>query len=251
MNTTTTTSNTTIESNINNINIINTESNNEKSKKIYVYKRSIIKSKNQSHSIKKNKDTLKITNLPKTQRGIVHSSSSGNLLSKFTPNNNNQNKKKEDTFINIEDLLLLEDKFCDVIYALSIKSSNLSNECFELLNFYNNSSLYNKFENYYKNEEHKIVVHKVINLILYDIILCYNISFDRNFLITSNDVLSTILNLNHKSYLILCEYINSKISSTALGNIWVKKLKDMLFSKLEHINLNNRDYIQFLINQNS
>ena len=132
------TSNTTNESNINNIhNILNTETNNvNKPKKIYVYKRNIIKSKNPSPSTKRNKDTLKITNLPKTQRGIVHSSSSGNLLSKFTPNNNNQNKVKEDTFINIEDLLLLEDKFCDVINALSIKSSNLPNECFELLNFY-------------------------------------------------------------------------------------------------------------------
>ncbi len=86
---------------------------------------------------------------------------------------------------------------------------------------------------------------------MYDIIFCYNISFDRNFLITSSDVLSTILNLNHKSYLILCEYINSKIYSTALGNTWVKKLKDMLFFKLEHINMNNKDYIQFLINQNT
>ena len=96
-----------------------------------------------------------------------------------------------------------------------------------------------------------MVVHKVINLIIYDIILCYNIAFDKNFLFTSKDILSIILNLNHKCYLILCDYINSKISSTALGNAWVKKLKNMLFSKLEHINLNNRDYIQFLINQNS
>ena len=246
---TTTTSNTTNESNINNI--MNTESNNEKLKKIYVYKRNIIKSKNQNNTIKKNKEIHKIANIPKTQRGIIHSSSSGNLKSNLNTNNNiNQNYKKEDTFINIEDLLLLEDKFSDVIYALSIKSSNLSNDCFELLNFYNNSSLYNKFENYYKNEEHKIVVHKVINLILYDIILCYNITFDKNFLFTSKDILSIILTLNHKCYLILCDYINSKISSTALGNIWVRKLKDMLFSKLEHINLNNRDYIQFLINEN-
>ena len=252
MNTTTTTSNTTIESNINNINIINTESNNEKSKKIYVYKRSIIKSKNQNHSIKKNQDIHKITNIPKTQRGIIHSSSSNNLKSNLNSNNNiNHNYKKEDTFINIEDLLLLEDKFSDIIYALNVKSSNLSNDCFELLNFYNNSSIYNKFENYYKNDEHKMVVHKVINLIIYDIILCYNIAFDKNFLFTSKDILSIILNLNHKCYLILCDYINSKISSTALGNAWVKKLKNMLFSKLEHINLNNRDYIQFLINQNS
>ncbi len=249
---TSTTSNTTIESNINSV--LNTESSKqENNKKTYVYKRNIIKKKNQSPSTKKNKETYKISNVPKSQRVIVHSSSSGNLISKFTQNNNNinQNIKQEDTFINIEDLLLLEDKFCDVIYTLNVKSSNLSNECFELLNFYNNSSLYNKFENYYKKQDYKKEIHKLISLLMYDIILCYNISFDKNFLITSNDVLSTILNLNHKSYLILCEYINSKISSSSLGNTWVKKLKDLLLLKIEHINMNNRDYIQFLINQNS
>ena len=249
---TSTTSNTTIESNINSV--LNTESSKqENNKKIYVYKRNIIKKKNQSPSTKKNKETYNISNNPKSQRVIIHSSSSGNLISKFTQNNNNinQNIKQEDTFINIEDLLLLEDKFCDVIYALNIKSLNLSNECFELLNFYNNSSLYNKFENYYKKQDYKKEIHKLISLLMYDIILCYNISFDKNFLITSNDVLSTILNLNHKSYLILCEYINSKISSSSLGNTWVKKLKDLLLLKLERINMNNRDYIQFLINQNS
>ena len=249
---TSTTSNTTIESNINSV--LNTEScKQENNKKIYVYKRNIIKKKNQSPSTKKNKETYNISNNPKSQRVIIHSSSSGNLISKFTQNynNNDQNIKQEDTFINIEDLLLLEDKFCDVIYALNIKSSNLSNECFELLNFYNNSSLYNKFENYYKKQDYKKEIHKLISLLMYDIILCYNISFDKNFLITSNDVLSTILNLNHKSYLILCEYINSKISSSSLGNTWVKKLKDLLLLKLERINMNNRDYIQFLINQNS
>ena len=55
------TSNTTNESNINNIhNILNTEANNlNKPKKIYVYKRNIIKSKNSSPSTKRNKETLK------------------------------------------------------------------------------------------------------------------------------------------------------------------------------------------------
>ena len=228
------------------------KANNLKKEKCKINKE-IVKKKNQSPSTKKNKETYNISNNPKSQRVIIHSSSSGNLISKFTQNynNNDQNIKQEDTFINIEDLLLLEDKFCDVIYALNNKSSNLSNTFFELLNFYNNSSLYNKFENYYKNPDYKSAVHKVILLLMYNIILCYNISFDRNFLITSNDVLSTILILNHKSYLILCEYINSKISSSALGNTWVKKLKNMLFSKLEHINMNNREYIQFLINQHS
>ena len=178
-------------------NIMNTETNNSinKQKKNLVYKRNIIKNKNQNSIIKRNKETFKISNLPKTQRGIIHSSSSGNLKSNLNTNNNiNQNYKKEDTFINIEDLLLLEDKFCDVIYALNNKSSNLSNNFFELLNFYNNSSLYNKFENYYKNPDYKKAVHKVILLLMYNIILCYNISFDRNFLIKLLNIFQ--LNMN-------------------------------------------------------
>ena len=55
---------------------------------------------------------------------------------------------RSEEFINIEDLLILEEKFSDVL--MSVKSRhNTPNECFELLNSYQQSSTYNNFENYF------------------------------------------------------------------------------------------------------
>ena len=100
-------------------------------------------------------------NIKTTNGAILRSSSSENLKknmnNNFYNNNNNINSYnnnniktiKDNYFINIEDLLLLEEKFNDVYHALLNKSINLPNECFELLNYYNNSSLYEKFEYYF------------------------------------------------------------------------------------------------------
>jgi hypothetical protein len=111
-------------------------------------------------------------NIKTTNGAILRSSSSENLKknmnNNFYNNNNNINSYinnnniktiKDNYFINIEDLLLLEEKFNDVYHALINKSINLPNECFELLNYYNNSSLYEKFENYFIDFDSKTNVH--------------------------------------------------------------------------------------------
>ena len=65
---------------------------------------------------------------------------------------------RSEEFINIEDLLILEEKFSDVL--ISVKSKhNTPNECFELLNSYQQSSIYNNFENYFKDIVSKAIVH--------------------------------------------------------------------------------------------
>ena len=62
-----------------------------------------------------------------------------------------ENTKREE-FINIEDLLILEEKFNDVLTSVKSKH-NTPNECFELLNAYQQSSVYNNFENYFNSIE--------------------------------------------------------------------------------------------------
>ena len=247
-------------------------------KKIYV-KKSIIKNKinkipksnkesnikiqlnkiNSQRNYNINNNNQKITN---NLNRLMKSSSSSNLtnyLKKY--NNNNQinlnnftnNNNNEKTFINIEDLLLLEEKFNDIKFTLNNPNSmNLYNECFEFLNFYNNSSLYNKFENYFIETNNKLIIHETIILIIYNIILIYHIYFCKNsFLIKCKEIIENVLDLNHKNYLILCEYILSKISQTEKNNLWVKKLKIMLINNLNHIDFNNKDFIQFAISNNN
>ena len=157
--------------------------------------------------------------------------------------------EKNEKIINIEDLLILEEKFNEVL--ISVKTNiNTPNECFELLNSYQQSSLYNNFDNYFKEISSKEIIHISILYIIYDVIICYNFSFDYSFFSTCYQYLESILEINHKSYLLLRQLILLKIYLNEKNNIWVNKLRNMLKNKLKHIELNNKDYIDFLMEQN-
>ena len=153
---------------------------------------------------------------------------------------------KREEFINIEDLLILEEKFNDVLISVKSKN-NTPNECFELLNSYQQSSVYNNFENYFNSVESKNIVHSSIMYLIYDVIICYHFSFDVLFFDTCYKYLENILEINHKTFLLLCNIISNKISSSSTDNIWVDKLRKMLKENLIHIELNNKEYISFLM----
>ena len=218
-----------------------------------IYRKNYIKPKIQMNP-SRNKTQNKGINMnnPRSNRStsLGHSSSMGNVFNQGNAMNNtfyDSNTNHFNAFINIEDLLLLEEQFTQVLISLNTKSPNLFNECFELLNFYNNSSLYNKFEIYFKDEGSKITVHIYITMMIYSIILLYDISFDKNHLNSLSDHILSTITLNHKSYLLLCEYILSKISSSERGNMWVKKLRDMLAVKLTHVDFYNKEFLQYSV----
>ena len=154
--------------------------------------------------------------------------------------------ERKDEFINIEDLLILEEKFSEVLVSVTSKH-NTSNACFELLNSYQQSSLYDNFENYFRDISSKSIVHSAIMYLIYNVIICYHFSFDIPFFDTCYQYLESLLDINHKSYLLLCDLISLKISTSSKGNIWVDKLVQMIKENLKHIELNNKDYISFLM----
>ena len=157
---------------------------------------------------------------------------------------------RSEEFINIEDLLILEEKFSDVL--ISVKSKhNTPNECFELLNSYQQSSIYNNFEHYFKDIASKAIVHSTIMYLIYNVIICYHFSFDVQFFNTCYEYLESMLEINHNTYLLLCELISLKISSSAKENIWVDKLRQMIKDNLTHIELNNKEYVYFLMLHNN
>ena len=153
---------------------------------------------------------------------------------------------RNEEFINIEDLLLLEEKFNEVL--ISVKSRhNTPNECFELLNAYQQSSLYNNFENYFRDLTSKTIVHSAIMYLIYNVIICYHFSFDVSFFNTCYQYLESLLEINHNSYLLLCDLISLKISSSSIDNVWVDKLRQMIKDNLRHIELNNKEYTSFFL----
>ena len=196
--------------------------------------------------------TIKNTNNIKMVSNIFNKNNTNsikNIKTKIITKNITKNIYKNNEFINIEDLMLLEEKFNDVLKAINIKS-NISNECFEFINFHNQSSFFNKFENYYKNINAKIVVHNSIILIIYNIILLYHLSFNNQCIDACYNYLINIIKMNHNSYLIICDYISNKVSSKEKENIWVKKLKIMINENLKHLDLNNTEYINYLMSKN-
>ena len=162
--------------------------------------------------------------------------------------NINENKKKYPS-INIEDIIILQEKLKNIILALN-KTHIAFNECFEFLNFYYNCSIYCQLEKSFTNPLESNVVRISINISLISVIICYDYSFEREIMTKIYNALLSIIKLNYRNLIIIYEHIFSKISSESKNNIWVKKLFNIInsYKKCESIKLNNISNISQLNN---
>jgi len=162
--------------------------------------------------------------------------------------NINENKKKYPS-INIEDIIILQEKLKNIILALN-KTHIAFNECFEFLNFYYNCSIYCQLEKSFTNPLESNVVRISINISLISVIICYDYSFEREIMTKIYNALLSVIKLNYRNLIIIYEHIFSKISSESKNNIWVKKLFNIInsYKKCESIKLNNISNISQLNN---
>ena len=151
-------------------------------------------------------------------------------ISNYNQGNSFQNIfPKKSSSINIEDLLVLEEKLSEISNALN-KTKIMCNECFEFWNYYYNCSLYGSLEKLFTNVLDSNNVQISINYILMSVLICYDCSFDMEVLNNVYSVLKDLLNLNHKNLLLIYEHILSKISTESRDNIWVLKLLNIVNS---------------------
>ena len=152
----------------------------------------------------------------------------------------NEPKTTKNTSINIEDLLVLQEKMEEIITALN-KNGYIHYECFEFWNYYYNCSLFGKLEQLFKTKNDKKNVQIGIYHILISIMICYDYSYEINILKGDYSILEEILKLSNKILMIIYEHILSKVSSESKSNIWVFKLRNLLnnFNKS-----NNNDYFK-------
>jgi len=136
---------------------------------------------------------------------------------------------KKNSSINIEDLLVLDEKFSEIFTALN-KTKIMNNECFDFWNYYFNCSLYGSLEKLFTNVMDSNNVQISINYILMSVLICYDCSYDIEMLTTVFSVLKDLLNLNHKNLMLIYEHILSKISTESRDNIWVLKLLNIVNS---------------------
>ena len=104
-----------------------------------------------------------------------------------SPNDNYNYKKYNDIYeinkskyissknifaLNIEDLMVLEEKLCEIIIELK-KGKKINNQCFDYWNYYFNFSLYEKIEKVFNSETEEEIVRLYFNYKLMSILLCY------------------------------------------------------------------------------
>ena len=170
---------------------------------------------------------------------------------------NEKSKIKNSTSINIEDLIIFQEKLKYIILALN-RINTVANGCFEFLNFYYNSSIYCQLERSFINPIEANSVRISINLILFSIIICYDYSFEIILMNKSYMTLLNVIKLNNNNLIIIYEHILSKISKESKNNIWVKKLSNIInsYKKKESLKINNLskigklNYITNIIFQN-
>ena len=131
--------------------------------------------------------------------------------------------------VNIEDLMIFEDKLNEIIFIFNNSSLNISNECFDFLNYYNNCSFNCKLENLFKTEGEKNNVISSIKYLLISLIICYDFCFEKDDIIYKNfSILSQILGLNHRNIIVIFEYFFGQIILKNMSNPWILELKKMI-----------------------
>ena len=153
-----------------------------------------------------------------------------NNINKY-PNKNyfTKNKTKEKTIsLNLEDVMVIEEKLNNIIYTLETNKPT-ENQCFNFWNYFFNCSFYNILEKIFINKEDSNTVRLSINYELMSIMLCYELSFEKDVLDEQGFMLlMEILELNYHNLMIICDYILTKIHPENNKNIWVMKLREII-----------------------
>ena len=160
-------------------------------------------------------------------------------------------------YINFEDFIILKERMLDIKNTLSRKNL-INNECFEYLNYYYNSSVYNNFEHLFANCMNVNNLKICLGYKLLSIFICYNCSLDINVFEQTHLLLKEIIDLNYKNIILLFEFIFEnvfqKYDINTKNNLWLFKIENSIISYRkyeeksynENISLNNNSNISIL-----
>ena len=188
------------------------------------------------------KTTNELTNNSSIRKGRRSHLNIHGITGKYNNNYKQYMPQKEiSTFINIKDLMILEEKLKEIIIAIN-KNRRIYNECLEFWNYYYNCSFYGKLEELFKTENDKNNIKISINYILLSVMICYDYSYEMVVLkkVTSN--LIDIMNLIYRSLIIIYEHILSIVNIESKSNIWVNQLNQLVNNFNNHKDKINGKY---------
>ena len=168
----------------------------------------------------RNNDIILTNRSQKTDFGV--------LKNNFKNINFQRNNEEKNTIFNIEEILMMEEKLSSLINCL-VDCNPCTEECFEFLNFYFTTKLSKNLNTYFANQDYLNIIKRAINLKLFSLILCYDISLNENIFLQYVVTLDKLFGYIHNILILLSEYFYNKIIESN-DNIWVKKLQNLIMN---------------------
>ena len=135
-----------------------------------------------------------------------------------------EKKGRKSEILNLEELLMTEEKLSAVINCLRDKKP-CAEECFEWMNSFAQSELIYNIDKYFVKEQFIKMIKISINANIFSLILCYVISIDEKIFENFWNNLFEIMKINHRILILMCKYFSNKIIDR---NLWVEKLKQLI-----------------------
>ena len=133
-------------------------------------------------------------------------------------------RKEKNAVLNIEEILMVEEKLSAVVSCIQ-KGTTCEEECFDWFNSYFHTTLSNNIEKYFIKEEYMKVIRRAVNLNVFSLMLCYDMSYNPLFFSECRFKLNEIMEYNHKILILISKYLSNKIID---HNLWVNKLEQLI-----------------------
>ena len=152
-------------------------------------------------------------------------------------------RKEKSAILNIEEILMTEEKLSAVKSCIT-NGVTCEEECFDWFNSYFNTSLCNYIEKYFIKEEYISIIKIAMNLNIFSLMLCYDISYNQILFNELQYKLNEIMNYNHAIFILISKYLSNKIIDNK--NLWVNKLEQLIM-KYDPSNKNAIRIIQEIV----
>ena len=182
----------------------------------------------------------KNNNISNNKKGINYSDKKSDI-------NNNKNKSKDSNVIlNVEEILMIEEKLSSLIYCLN-NNNPCAEESFECINFYFTTKFSKNIDKYFTKEKNANIIKKALNIKIFAYIICYDISLNEDIFSKYISILKQIFSDIHDILILISKFFCNKIISNH-SNMWVKKIHNLTYKydpkvKSENLIFNEINFI--------
>ena len=227
----------------------NTILNNKNTRNIIFNKRRISLNNNNYTNINNNINNKHMKTYIGNNNNIYNNKNiiNNNFSEKKSELNNIKNKSKDSNVIlNVEEILMIEEKLSSLIYCLN-NNNPCAEESFECINFYYTTKFSKNIDIYFTKEKNANIIKKALNIKIFSYIICYDISLNEDIFSKYILILKQIFSDVHEILILISKFFCNKIISNH-SNIWVKKLHNLTYKydpkvKSENLIFNEINFI--------